>query len=377
MSEHESGPPRESGLVLVVDDQYPNRLLLRDVLEARGYAVTEAISGQEALDAIAERQPDVVLLDVSMPGMDGFEVTRKLRADPATMALPVLLVTALSAREHRLQGMEAGANDYITKPIDRAELVLRVRNAIQMHRLLLQVEDQYRRLRDLEGLRDNLVHMLVHDLRTPLTGIRMYLELLREDSRLTRAGGGLRELVDEANAVSERMTAMVNDMLDVSRLEEGAMPVNRARADLSAIASEAMKVAGAGRRVALEFEAPPSGVKVECDAELIRRVIANLVANAVDFSPDRSTVKVLVQNGGPEARVEVADQGPGIPAEFHQRIFEKFGQADVMRQRVKHSSGLGLTFCKLAVEAHGGRIGVDSEAGQGSRFWFTIPTSRT
>ena len=365
---------REHGHVLIVDDQEPNRLLLRDLLEARGYEVTEATSGQEALEAVAARLPDVVLLDVSMPGMDGFEVTRRLREDPATQALPVLLVTALSAREHRLQGMEAGANDYITKPIDRAELALRTRNAIQMHRLLRQVEDQYRRLRDLEGLRDNLVHMLVHDLRTPLTGIRMYLELLREDARLTRAGGGLRELVDEANAVSERMTAMVNDMLDVSRLEEGAMLVQRKAADLTQLAAEAMKVAGAGRRVELSFEAPPDGVKVDCDPELIRRVIANLVANAVDFSPDRSKVQVRVENGGPEARVEVADQGPGIPAEFHERIFEKFGQADVMRQRVKHSSGLGLTFCKLAIEAHGGRIGVESESGQGSRFWFTIPT---
>lgn len=367
---------RDSGHVLVVDDQEPNRLLLRDLLEARGYEVAEATGGAEALEAIARRRPDVVLLDVSMPGMDGFEVTRRLRDDPATQPLPVLLVTALAAREHRLQGMEAGANDYITKPIDRAELALRVRNAIQMHRLLLKVEDQYRQLRDLEGLRDNLVHMLVHDLRTPLTGIRMYLELLREDARLSRAGGGLKELVDEANAVSERMTAMVNDMLDVSRLEEGAMPVHRKPADLTQLAGDAMKVAGAGRRVDLAFEAPPDGVTVDCDPELIRRVIANLVANAVDFSPDRSLVQVRVENGGPEARVEVADQGPGIPPEFHERIFEKFGQADVMRQRVKHSSGLGLTFCKLAIEAHGGRIGVESDAGKGSRFWFTIPTGR-
>jgi signal transduction histidine kinase len=365
----------EGGHVLIVDDQEPNRLLLRDLLEARGYEVSEAVSGPEALAAIARRRPDVVLLDVSMPGMDGFEVTRRLREDPGAQAIPVLLVTALSAREHRLQGIEAGANDYLTKPIDRAELALRVRNAIQMHRLLRQVEDQYRRLRDLEGLRDNLVHMLVHDLRTPLTGIRMYLELLREDARLAKAGGGLKELVDEANAVSERMTAMVNDMLDVSRLEEGAMPVHRKPADLAALAGEAMKVAGAGRRVELAFEAPQGGVSVNCDPELIRRVIANLVANAVDFSPDRSLVKVRVENGGPEVRVEVADQGPGIPPEFHQRIFEKFGQADVMRQRVKHSSGLGLTFCKLAVEAHGGRIGVDSAAGHGSTFWFTIPTT--
>jgi len=362
----------DGGHCLVVDDQELNRSLLRDLLEARGYRVSEADSGAAALAAIGQETPDVVLLDVSMPGMDGFEVCRRLRADPRTQALPVLLVTALAAREHRLQGMEAGANDYITKPIDRAELVLRVRNAIQMRRLHRQVEEQYHKLRDLESLRDNLVHMLVHDLRTPLTGIRMYLELLREDVRLSRAGGGLKELVNEANAVSERMTTMVNDMLDVSRLEEGAMPVHRTGADLTVLASEAMKVAGAGQRVNVTFDAPVTGVKVECDPELIRRVIANLVANAVDFSPDRSTVSVRVLNGA-EAKVEVQDEGPGIPAEFHERIFEKFGQADVMRQRVKHSSGLGLTFCKLAVEAHGGRIGVASEAGRGSTFWFTLP----
>lgn len=362
-----------AGHVLVVDDQDANRMLLRDLLEARGYEVSEASSGPEALEQIAAVLPDVLLLDVSMPAMDGFEVCRRLRSAPETVALPILLVTALAAREHRIQGIEAGANDYITKPIDRTELVLRVRNAIHMHRLLRQVEEQLRRLRDLEALRDSLVHMLVHDLRTPLTGIRMYLELLREDVRLSRAGDGLRELVEEANTVSERMTGMVNDMLDVSRLEEGAMPVERKPADLVALAREAIKVAGGQHRINLQLDAPDGGVAVACDPELIRRVIANLVSNAVDFSPDKSTVKVRIRNGGPEARLQVEDQGPGVPSEFQERIFEKFGQADVKRQRVSHSTGLGLTFCKLAVEAHGGRIGVESEAGQGSTFWFTLP----
>ena len=364
--------------ILVVDDQEANRLLLRDVLEPEGHRVTEAASGVAALQIVGELKPDVVLLDVTMPGVDGLEVCRRLKADPGTAAIPVLLVTALSHREHRLRGIEAGANDYIAKPIDRAELVLRVRNALHMHRLHSEVAEQYRRLQELERLRDGLVHMLVHDLRTPLAGIRTYLELLKEDAQTMSNQAEFAHLIAEANVVAFRMTEMVSDLLDVSRLEEGAMPLERSDADLAALAAEAVALVGARaiRDTNVQLAAPPYGVRVVCDAGVIRRVIANLVSNAVDFSKNGDAVEVLVEAGPAGPRVAVVDRGYGIPPEYHEKIFEKFGQVEASRQRVKHSSGLGLTFCKLAVEAHGGHIGVDSTVGSGSTFWFDLPGPR-
>ena len=169
-----------AGRILIVDDLEANRVLLQEILELDGLEVMLAQDGAEALRAISESAPDLVLLDVNMPGMDGLEVCRRLRADPETEALPIILVTALSERAHRLEGISAGANDYLTKPIDRPDLLLRVRNALRLRRLHAEVAEQLRRLEQLEQMRDGLVHMLVHDLRTPLTGITVYLQLALE-----------------------------------------------------------------------------------------------------------------------------------------------------------------------------------------------------
>ena len=214
MSEPAAGP-REAvtGRVLVVDDQEPNRLLLKDLLEAQGYLVTEASDGAEALQRVVDNAPDVVLLDVGMPGMDGFEVCRRLKAEPHTASIPVLLVTALSQRDQRLLGMGAGANDYITKPIDKTDLTLRVRNAIRMRQLYVEIEAQYARLEKLERLRDSLVHMIVHDLRSPLAGIRAYLDLLKMDGE-GKLDAEMTQSIEEARKVAVEMTEMVSDLLD-------------------------------------------------------------------------------------------------------------------------------------------------------------------
>src|SRR5712692_332514 len=372
-----TGAPRAAaqvaGRILVVDDQEPNRLLLRDLLEAQGHVVTEAADGPEALERVREHPPDVVLLDVNMPGLDGFEVCRRLKADPRTAAIPVLLVTALAHREQRLEGIAAGANDYLTKPIDTADLVLRVRNAIGVRRLHVEVETQYQRLQELEQQRDSLVHMLVHDLRSPLTAIRAYLDLIRLDAG-DNLSPDLTESINEASKTAARMTEMVSDLIDVSRFEAGALPLTPSEVDLGALIAEALASVGAGAQpVKVAFEPPPQPVRAYCDGDVVRRVIANLVANALKFTPANGSVRVHVEANSAGAKVSVADTGSGIPPEYREKIFEKFGQVEAARQGVTHSSGLGLTFCKLAVEAHGGRIGVESEVGKGSEFWFSLP----
>jgi signal transduction histidine kinase len=362
-----------TGRVLVVDDQENNRLLLKDLLEAQGHQVVEAADGVAALQSITESIPDVVLLDVGMPGMDGFEVCRRLKADPGTAAIPVLLVTALNQRDQRLLGIGAGANDYITKPIDKSDLSLRVRNAIRMRQLYVEVEEQYRRLERMELLRDSLVHMIVHDLRSPLAGIRAYLDLVKLDGA-GKLDPEITQSIDEARKVAVEMTDMVSDLLDVSRLEAGQMPLDLAPADFGAVVAEGVAgVAGAGSRVSIRIEAAPEQVKAVCDLGLMRRVVTNLVGNAIKFTPFSGKIRVVVGRDGAEVKVSVHDTGPGIPPEYHEKIFEKFGQIDAARHGARPSSGLGLTFCKFAVEVHGGRIGVDSVVGEGSTFWFVLP----
>ena len=359
------------GRILVVDDHEANRILLRDILELDGHTAILASSGPEALAAAADPEVDLVLLDVNMPGMDGLEVCRRLRADPATASLVIILVTALAERTHRLDGIAAGANDYLTKPIDRPDLVLRVRNALRLRRLHREVAEQYRKLQELERMRDSLVHMLVHDLRTPLTAISAYLQMVQAKV------GELDEpiLVDDLEEMSrsvDELADMVSDVLDVSRFEAGAMPLRRSSFDLRLIAAEAIASVGARRHTSVEFRPPGTSVLVLADPDLIRRVIANLLGNAVKFTPPSGQVSVQVASANSGSEVWVRDSVPGIPAEYHAHIFEKFGQLGNGGRQAR-SSGLGLTFCKLAVEAHGGWIGVESEMGKGSTFRFTLP----
>jgi signal transduction histidine kinase len=360
------------GRILVVDDEPKNRELLRDLLESQGHRVTEAADGQEGLSVATETGPDVVLLDVMMPNLDGLEVCRRLKAAPGTAAIPVLLVTSLSARQERLEGIRAGANDFITKPVDTADLSLRVRNAVAAKQLFDRLETQYQRLRELETTRDTLVHMIIHDLRSPL-GVYAYLQLLQLAAN-GALDAGQRDYLDQSIAILQRVQDMTNAVLDVSRYEANQMPMSAARVDLADVVREAIDSLGAPAAVPrVQFGTEDGPVIAWCDRDIIRRVVANLVGNALKFTPEVGQVQVSLRRDGTDVVVAVADSGRGIPPEYHQRIFEKFGQVGGPADRARHSAGLGLTFCKMAVEAHRGVIGVDSEVGRGSTFWFRLP----
>jgi signal transduction histidine kinase len=216
--------------------------------------------------------------------------------------------------------------------------------------------------------------MLVHDLRGPLTGISVSLQMSEE--RIVELGDSeLSEDFAEMSRSVTELTDMVSDVLDVSRFEADAMPMRPAAVDLRTVVADVVGALGRGGHASVVLHAAPQPVVAVVDPDLIRRVVGNLVGNAVKFTPRGGEVRVEVGDGtgGPEIRV--SDTGPGISPEFHERIFEKFGQANGNGAARGRSSGLGLAYCKLAVLAHGGRIGVLSEPGRGSTFWLTLPGS--
>lgn len=358
--------------VLIVDDEPRNVLLLQELLESRGYTVWTAANGEDALTVARERSPDVMLLDVMMPLLNGFDVCRRLKGDPGTSMIPVLLVTSLDAREDRLAGIGAGANDFITKPIDTGDLLLRVRNAVTTKRLHDEVTSQFLKLKELEAARDTLTHMIVHDLRSPLTGLQGYLDLLR----LAVVAGSTDEALEfarDAHSVAGNLKEMISQVLDVSRLESGDMPLSREDTNLADLLPGAVASLGPppdGIDVVYEMAKP---VVTACDRDVVTRVVANLVGNAFKFAPRRGEVRIGLEARGGTVRVTVTDNGPGVDPEHRQVIFEKFSQAPLGRAGKARSTGLGLTFCKLAVEAHGGTIGVDSCTGGGARFWIELP----
>jgi len=227
-------------------------------------------------------------------------------------------------------------------------------------------------MKAVQELRDGLVHMIVHDLRSPLTSVMGYLDLLRTVGKASAEERA--SFVDVAYTGAARMAEMISSLLDVNRLEAGEMPLDREVVDLCGVAAEAVQSLGGltiGRNVGQT--APDGPVVSNCDPALVRRVIGNLLGNALKFTPESGSITITVARADGRPRVEVADTGPGIPADFIGRVFDKFSQAGEGRARKRYSTGLGLAFCKLAVEAHGGAIGVTSEVGVGSRFWFQLP----
>lgn len=368
----DSDPARST--ILVVDDNQANRAILQRRLVRHGYRVEETDNGTSALQRLAEGGVDLVLLDVLLPGVDGLTLCRMIKGDPQMAAIPVLLVTALHERQDRLAGIAAGANDFLTKPIDGQDLLLRCRNALAAKRQFDRTVAAYRKLQQLEELRDRLTHLIVHDMRSPLSGLTGYLDLFLSRSQ-DQVDGKLRQLVEKATLQAHSLEGLINHVLDVSRLEAGAMPLNPEPCDFVHLVRQSVAAIGSAvERIPVRISAPPAGLPVVCDADLIKRVFINLLSNALRFSPDGSEVLVRLSPSDGGVRAEILDDGPGISPEHHQLIFEKFSQ--VKSKSVvgtSATSGLGLTFCKLAVEAHGGAIGVQSQLGQGSLFWFTLP----
>lgn len=361
-----STPQTPPAGILVVDDTPANLQLLVKILEEAGYDVRPVTSGAHALRAVRTNPPDLILLDITMPGMDGYETCQRLKHDPAGSDIPVLFISALTETDDKVKAFAAGGVDYVSKPFQHGEVLARVATHLELRRQKHLLEESLRHERELERLRDKLTHMIAHDMRSPLQAVRLALDLLRDPGSPPDLG-----LIQSATNSVETLIEMVTQMLEVSQLEAKALKLKPESIDMAELARdviESLQPLAATTSTSVETTGETMAV---VDQSLIRRVIANLVGNAYKWVPKQGKVLVKVSQVAHLVRVEVIDNGRGIPAEYHQKIFEKFGQVDGDKKRAGY--GLGLTFAKMAVEAHQGQIGVISEPGQGSTFWFTLP----
>ncbi|HEX6278138.1 MAG TPA: hybrid sensor histidine kinase/response regulator [Polyangiaceae bacterium] len=364
--------------ILVVDDTPANLQLLSGMLKEVGYRVRVVPSGALALASAANRVPDLVLLDINMPNMDGYEVCRRMKEDPELSRVPVLFISALSEPIDKVKAFSSGGVDYVTKPFQVEEVAARVRTHLENRRLqraleerASELEEKNAELRVSEKLRENLVHMIVHDMRTPLSGLLASLQFLEEDA-LAQLRKENREDLEHAAYAGRKLAQMIDDMLDISRLEAGKLDVKPTRVRVGELFDRALDSLGGllkGRHLRVTA---PLELELYGDAELLRRVLVNLLGNALKFTPEDGRIDLAAERAEGSVRVTVTDDGPGIEARYHGQIFDKFEQVNARKDGTLRSTGLGLTFCKLAVEAHRGRIGVESTPGKGSIFWFEL-----
>ncbi|HEY8851266.1 MAG TPA: ATP-binding protein [Gemmatimonadaceae bacterium] len=374
-------------VILVADDIPANVELLLDQLDSLGYETITAVDGPSAVAAAFEHHPDLCILDVSMPAGDlgvddrstGFEVCRRIKRDPRTSRIPVIFVTALNDTSDRVRGIEAGGDDFLTKPHNRLVLGARVRSLLKLKAATDALEDSLRKLRELEKVRDDLMKMIVHDLKTPLTSVLATLEMLA-DGDFGSVTMPQKAAIGDAETKSEDLLALIDDILEVARIEEARISLTLAPMAPGALLAEL--VHEWGHR--FQQEKTTASVSVADDAPvfagdkgLIKRVFSNLIQNAVTHSSHPVHLELSARRARNGVLFTVSDNGPGIPPEYHDLIFRKFGQVEMPRSPRTRSSGLGLTFCKLVVERHGGRIWVKSEEGRGSSFYIELPSDPT
>lgn len=375
--------PASGPLILVADDVQANVELLFDQLHVLGYRATAAYDGPSALQACFDVQPDLCILDVSMPAGDlgvddrstGFEVCRRIKRDPRTARIPVIFVTALNDTTDRVKAIEAGGDDFLTKPHNRLVLGARVRSLLKLKAATDALEESYRKLRELEKVRDDLMKMVVHDLKTPLTSVIATMEMTL-DGDFGELTPQQRKMLGDAEGKAEDLLALIEDLLEVSRIEETSLRLETEPIAPAAFLTEILhefevRFQAEGTKATLDVadDAPV----FQADKALLRRVFANLIQNAITHSSHAVSLRLSARPNGDGILFTVADDGPGIPPEYQEVIFRKFERVKTPNAPRVRSSGLGLAFCRLAVDAHGGRIWVRSNEGEGSAFHLALP----
>ena len=390
--------PVSSNRILVVDDTKVNLDILVDTLKD-DYVLSVATSGQRALQQAKLYVPDLVLLDVMMPGMDGFEVCRKLKENPETRDVPVIFITALAESQAVVKGLESGAVDYITKPIDPPEVRARVSTHLNLLRARQDLERQTeeleasnKRLRELDDIKSSFLSSVAHELRTPLTSILGFAILVRKDfqkhfGKLTKADKALEEKalriqdnLTVINSEGQRLSRMINDVLDLTKIESGRIEWSNQPFTVEPmirLATQAVSSLLTGNpAVELKVEMDDNLPRLCADRDRIQQVLINLLHNAVKFTRQGSILlKAEVVKSG-MVRLSVRDTGIGIPKVELEKIFNKFHQVitdDTLLPNHAKGTGLGLPICKQIVEHYGGRIWAESVLGKGSVLSFELP----
>lgn len=365
------------GTVLVVDDIEQNVLVVSQILQEAGYEVVVAFSGKTALRKLERRKPDVLLLDIMMPEMNGYEVCAAMKANPEWADIPIIFLSALSDVDSKVQGFEVGGVDYITKPFNEKEVLARVAAHAKLQQLSRERMEHIQHLQELNADKDKFLSIVSHDIRSPLASIRGIGQLLSnpEDAADTATVVEFGQMMVE---VTDTLLALVNDLLDLAKIESGKFVLQPLAIELQALLKQCtnyMQPAAHVKKVNINTDFAPTDIVIAGDKSKMVQIINNLLSNAIKFTPAEGIVTIGTQpaNQPDFACFYIRDTGIGIPDEYVPMLFDKFGKHQRYGTDGERGTGLGLPIVKSFVELHGGEITVETVIGKGTTFYVTIP----
>ena len=361
--------------ILIVDDVMSNVLLLKVLLTNEKFAIATASNGRQALEQVEKENPDLVLLDVMMPDMSGFEVAQHLKASPKTADIPIIFLTALNSTADIVKGFQVGANDFISKPFNKEELIIRVTHQISLvaaKRLILSKTEELQRT--IAG-RDKLYSVIAHDLRSPMGSIKMVLNMLILNLPVEKIGAEMYELLTMANQTTEDVFSLLDNLLKWTKSQIGKLNVVYQDVDLVEVTDSVIEIfsmVASLKKIKIR-EMKPEKMMVNADIDMLKTVVRNLLSNAIKFSKENSEVLVKMEEVDGMAVVSVQDHGCGISEEGQKKLLHTDTHFSTFGTNNEEGSGLGLLLCKDFVVKNGGKLWFTSKEGAGSIFSFSIP----
>ena len=364
--------------ILIVDDVMSNVLLLKVLLTNEKFAIATASNGRQALEQVEKENPDLVLLDVMMPDMSGFEVAQHLKSNPNTADIPIIFLTALNSTADIVKGFQVGANDFISKPFNKEELIIRVTHQISLvaaKRLILSKTEEMQRT--IAG-RDKLYSVIAHDLRSPMGSIKMVLNMLILNLPSEKIGAEMYELLTMANQTTEDVFSLLDNLLKWTKSQIGKLNVVYQDVDLVEVTDgviEIFSMVASLKKIRIR-EMKPEKMMVNADIDMLKTVVRNLLSNAIKFSKENSEVLVKMEEVDGMAVVSVQDYGCGISEEGQKKLLHTDTHFSTFGTNNEEGSGLGLLLCKDFVVKNGGKLWFTSKEGEGSIFSFSIPVKK-
>ncbi|MGK7940067.1 MAG: response regulator [Crocosphaera sp.] len=365
--------------ILVVDDTPDNLRLLSVMLSEQGYKVRKALNGNTALKTIHQVPPDLILLDINMPSMNGYQVCQQLKDDPQTKDIPVIFISALDDVLDKVKAFNVGGVDYITKPFQAEEVIARIENQLLIQRQKKQLQQQIKEREKTEQTLRVYLHAVSHDLRNPVLGFSLiFKNFLKQEKETIEIP---RKVLEQMSKSCVRQLNLINSLVETQQFEMGVITLNYQPLNLAKLsqqlASEWQPML-AEKQATLQLNIPPNLPPIEADSDRLWRVLENLMANALKHNDPGIQLTFRADIMGTEddhypqmIRCTLEDNGVGISPEIAATLFESYQRGNQAKKSL--GLGLGLYLCRKIIEAHGGAIGVITQSDQGAKFWFTLP----